>query len=179
MGDLAARFRGRRAVAGGILCASLLGAAPVAADQATRRDADDVRSFLDIAKVSHHHVRLQDGRRRVIHTISMHEKWSSRWLYRSGCGDLSIWIDDPGRIIQIFRSNGELRARLGQRQLPVWRPDRRSIAVRARPRALAGDDGTYRWRARSLATQDPSCEGGTRGWEDYAPNERWIRHDLH
>lgn len=148
------------------------------ADRSVRRDANDVRSFLDIASVKHQHDRMEDGRRRIRHTITMHEAWSSRWLFRSGCGHLSIYIDDPGRYISFYRRQGELRARLGRRRLPVWRPDRRSIAVRIPPRLIAGDDATYRWRAASLATREPSCEGGSTGWVDYSPNDRWIRHDL-
>lgn len=148
------------------------------ADRSVRRDADDVRSFLDIASVQQQHERLDDGRRRIRHTITMHDPWSSRWLFRSGCGHLSIYIDGLGRHIDFFRRKGELRARLDRRRLPVWRSDRRSIAVRVPPRLIAGDDGTYRWRAGSLATQEPSCEGGSTGWVDYSPNDRWIRHDL-
>ncbi len=148
------------------------------ADRNVRRDADDVRSFLDIASVKQQHDQLEDGRWRIRHTITMHDPWSSRWLFRSGCGHLAIYIDDPARHISFFRRRGELRARLDRRRLPVWRPDRRSITVRVPPRLIAGEDNTYRWRARSLATQEPWCEAGSSGWEDHSPSERWIRHDL-
>lgn len=181
MGDDAPMRMGvhvRKTAIGFILCALLLPAGPVAADQTLRRDGDDIRSFLDIAWVKHQHIQLADGSMRIRHTISMHDRWSPRWLFQSGCGDLSIWIDEIGGDAIYFSYDGELKAHLNRRRVAAWRPNRRSVAVQIRPRVLAGDDRTYRWRARSLATQDPSCEGGSRAWEDFAPNDRWIRHDL-
>lgn len=166
----------RRAVVGLAVCTLVLSAGSVAADQTMRRDGDDVRSFMDIAWVKHDHVRRADGTRRIRHIISMHDPWRSR-LLRSACPTIQVFLDHLGRAVAFYWDGG-VKAKLGRRELPAWRPNRRSIAFRARPRLLAGADRTYRWRARTLATATAPCEGGARGYEDFAPNERWIRHDL-
>lgn len=149
----------------------------VLADRTRVRDRDDVATPLDIAWAKHQHDRLDDGRWRIKHTISMHERWSGRLLFPRACGNISIYIDDPGRRIE-FYWDGSVKARLGDRELVAWRPNRRSVAVRVPPSLLTRGDGTYRWRAATLATEGGTCEGGERGFVDYAPDKRWMRHDL-
>lgn len=167
----------RRLVAPFAACCVVLSSYPtVSANQITRRDGDDTRSFLDIAWIKHEHERLDDGRRRIRHTIATHDPWPAR-LLRPGCSEITISIDAPGRYI-LFYWDGELKARMGRRQLAAWRPDGKSVAVRLRPRLLGGNDRSYRWRARTLATKDGRCNAEARGYEDLAPNARWIRHDL-
>ena len=160
------------------VCFALIAPTNVSADQATRRDADDVRSFLDIAGVNHEHERLADGSRRIRHTIRMHERWSVRSLFPNRCGHLVIQIDRMGGPQIEFSYDGELKAHFDGRRVPTWRPNRRSITVRVRPRLLARGDRSYRWLARSLATADDACSSGDQGFVDTAPDSRWIRHDL-
>lgn len=151
---------------------------PVSADRMRVNDRNDVPTPLDIAWVKHQHDRLEDGRRRITQTLSMHEAWSGRLLFPRSCGNIAIYIDDPGRHIDFYWEDGKVKARLGRRQLRTWRPDRRSVAVRVRPDLLTRGDGTYTWRARTLTTEGGTCNGGQQAFEDYAPGNRWIRHDL-
>jgi hypothetical protein len=174
----APRVSHRRAtVVAVIVCFVLVAPPNVSADQTTRRDDDDVRSFLDIARVRHEHERLDDGSRRIRHTIWMHGRWSARALFPNRCGHLVIRIDEMGGPRVDFSYDGELKAHFRGRRVPTWRPNRRSVTVRLRPRVLAGSDGTYRWQTQSLATVDSACQGD-RGYLDAAPDSRWIRHDL-
>lgn len=157
--------------------AVLVANGPVSADRTRVTDRNDVPTPLDIVWVKHQHDRLEGGRHRIRHTISMHEPWSGRRLFPRSCWNIAIDIDNPGRRIE-FYWEGRVKSRLDDRELKTWRPDRRSVAVRVPPRLLTRGDGAYRWRAVTLATEGGTCEGGEEGFVDLAPGERWIRHDL-
>ncbi len=177
--DGGARTRARAGGLAALAVSLLVSIYPSAhADQTIRRDGDDVASILDIAWVKHEHERLDNGRMRIRHTISTHDPWSARRLFHNGCAEIRIFLNGR-RNDFVFYWNGKLKARLNRHQLAAWRPDGRSVAVRVRPRRLGGKDRSYRYQVRSLATDDGSCDGGERAYEDWVPSsDRWIRHDL-
>lgn len=157
----------------------------VRADEATWSDPKDMDWGLDIATVSRGHAEWDVGRR-LVHTISTHERWRSRSLDPRCATGFGIRIRDNDRSIQIYYNRGRLRSRVENRRgelvgrVRVQRPDRRSVRVWVRPRLLGDIGDSYEWFAAS-STADCSCKDNAAcpAVSDRAPNRGTIRHRRH
>jgi hypothetical protein len=176
-----------RVLASLLVAGSFLVGVPASADDATRSDPREMDWGLDIAAISQGHFqRASDGDWRLVHTVTMYEKWRSRKLrcYSS----ISMRIRDNDRSIRIVYRDGHLRGRVESARgrfvgrAYVTRPDKRSLSVRVRPRHLGRVGQSYRWRI-SAGTTGCGCDdngGGTSpsciGVVDVAPDRGYLTH---
>lgn len=170
-----------------VLAAAFLAATPVMADDATRSDPREMGDRgLDIAMISQGHLqRASDGDWRLVHTITMYQKWRTRELR---CyGSISLRIKDNNRSVRIVYRDGDLRGRIEDARgkfvgrAYVTRPDQRSATVRIRPRHLGRVGRSYAWRVSAETTgcgcdDNGSTSASCPAVSDAAPHRGYMSH---
>lgn len=127
------------------------------ADVRTSSDDNDTPGFLDVRTATHRH---GERARILIHEIETFRRWRSR---RLRCGEVEIHLGPSDRWVSVSYEAGAFRTRLydisGDDRIiarpKVWRPDRRSVAVRVRRRWLGTSADRYRWSVSTIVS--PSC----------------------
>ena len=170
----------------------LLGTAAMASERRVL-DADDTKGPLDIAWVQHGHRQSPAGVRQLVHTVRLFDPWPVRRLRHRGF--VHLFLDVEGhrslreeRAVWITYRKGRLRAQLMHysaepptvmRRVPLWRPDRRTLKIAFRKRALGrGRFEAYGWSAISFVEErDSSCDRRG-GCHDSAPEAGYVRHRL-
>ncbi len=183
-----------------LLCA--LTVLPAWADRLAKADGNDGHGPLDIVRIVHKH---RVGHPNLfIHKIVMEKPWTRRAIHSSSQQSRFITVTfdvDPSRgyhcigcvterEVLILARHGRIIARLYNHlgdpprklaSLPVWRPNRRSVAFSVRRRQLSGKHvDHYYWGVKSLYTRSGSSCPRSKPCVDLAPNHRhqMLRQDL-
>lgn len=148
---------------------------PVAADMKAVRDPDDTSGRLDVKVLSHRHARQG---RVLIHRLGTYHNWRSRRL-RAPRNYIFLWFSTDKedryaeKLVIIDFREGELRARIQSyqersdgasvgppRSVRVRRPNRHSVSVLFKKKALVGQHGKYGWSASTFfkGRTGSSCE---------------------
>lgn len=140
---------------------------PAHADAVRIQDPDDSPGRLDIAAVRHGHHLTPSGRRLIEHRVRTYEAWGRRTLepfnsyirialrHRPTDQNWMIWISYhegklTAQVYEGFEPRWEQVA-----ELPVRRPNRRTVVVRF-PRRLLNGVSRYDWVART-SYESSSC----------------------
>lgn len=181
----------------------LLVASPAHGDRVRKSDGDDTRSPLDIARIVAKH---RSGHSNIfIHKVRMHDRWKSSLLESGHKATRSITLTFDVRrnvgysctgcitereVMIIFR-DGKLHATLYNhlgdppkklRSLPVWRPNKRTVAFAVTRKQLRSSRySSYDWGVMALFEKRgfQGCRPG-RGCSDLVPNDRdkLVTHQL-
>jgi DNA-binding transcriptional LysR family regulator len=188
-----------------LACGRSCGLAPSSAslaDRVAKADGDDTRGPLDIARIVHKH---RKGHPNVfIHRIIMQRKWRRRALRSTPKHDGAITVTfdvDPSRgyhctgcvterEVLIFVKHHRLIATLYNHlgdpprklaDLPVWRPNHRTVAFSVRRRQLSGKRlDSYDWGVETRYSRWRSSCPASNTCFDMAPNHAHdlVRHNL-
>ena len=177
-------------------------AAPAGADRGVERDPNDARGPLDIARIVHKHSPNDEDA--FIHKIVMQTAWDEAILEDGVRLERNIWVtfDVRQRVgsecvscitereVLIDVVNGRLRATLLNHlgdppkklaRLPVWRPDRRTVAFAVtRSQLRKSDYSFYEWGAMSIYQRrgHDHCTGRDACFDRVPRRNRLIRHQL-
>lgn len=178
------------------LALSVTPLAPVHADKERRRDGNDARGPLDIARISHGHRTTSDGRDLLVHSIRLHEAWPVKKLRHRGFANVYFELrghpgNPPERTLQIEYSKGRLVAHmydsLGDpprlvRRVRVRRPDWRSVRVVFPKSLLRKGLERYKWNVVTFVEGGHELCSRRGGCTDWAPDLsrrlRYVRHVL-
>ena len=159
------------------------------ADSDRMTDPNDARGRLDIASISHGHA---DDR--IRHRLRTQEGWTQDGMGRRS--HILVWIStdrdqESERRISIVRQGGRLHAEMevysaegdsaGVRPLaevPVNKPDRRTVVVLFRPRLLGREVDRYRWSATTAYQKRGNKHCSERMCHDDFVDERELTHHL-
>lgn len=172
-----------------LLCGGLVPAA--GADGERRRDGNDARGPLDIARISHGH---RDGR--LVHTIRLRRPWPAQELRHRGFAHVYFELrghpgNPPERTLQIVYEKGGLVARMYNSlgdppkhigRVALRRPDRRTVRVLFPPKLLRRGVQRYKWNAVTFVEGGHDLCRRRGGCVDWAPNTRrgfrYVEHVL-
>ena len=180
-----------------VLLTILLLVAPVPslADTGHRRDGNDARGPLDIARIAHRHRTTGGGSYLLVHTVRLHGAWPVKKLRHRGFAHFYFELrghpgNPPERTLQIVYERGRLVARmynsLGDpprhiRRVTLRRPDWRTVRVLFPKSLLRKGLKRYKWNVLTFVEgRHGSCPRRS-GCDDWAPNlRRGLRYlDYH
>jgi hypothetical protein len=177
-------------------------ALPAQADRLAKVDGNDTSGQLDIARIVHKH--LLGHRNVFVHKIVMQKRLRRRALHSTNQDHRRITVTfDVNRSkgypcigcitereVLIFAKNGHIVARLYNHlgdpakklaNLPVWRPNHRTVAFSVKRRQLSGKHiDFYDWGVESLYTRAGSSCPSNEPCFDSVPNHSYhlLRHQL-
>lgn len=161
------------------------------ADGKRRRDGNDARGPLDIARVAHGH-----RGERLAHTIRLRRAWPVKKLRHRGFAHIYFELrghpgNPPERTLQIVYERGQLVARmynsLGDpprhiRRVALRRPDRRTVRVLFPKKLVRKGVHRYKWNAVTFVEGGHDLCRRRAGCTDWAPDLRrgfrYVKHVL-
>jgi hypothetical protein len=177
-------------------------ALPAVADWVYKADGNDTHGPLDIARIEQKH--SKDHPNHFIHKVVMYRRWRRPAIHSTTKHSRYIHVTfdvDPSRgyhcigcvterEVLIFAKHGHLIAKLYNHlgdparklaNLPVWRPNRRTVAFSVRKRQLSRKHlDFYDWGVETFHERTGSSCSQSKPCSDLSPNHRHrlLRHDL-